>query len=373
MFVGRLSKARFDWHSLIRVPVFTKQEWGNMVRKNIKQLMDTNDFGSDREIAKKILALIFKRNAYSHLAMSVLKSEYFIAPVDGIFKLLIDIYTKYDTKIPSINTVKAYIVGKKEFKERNVAILNDIIEGATALIGNPDDDDDKIVSGEIVEFAKKRALSQAIMRESDKISKGNYNEVGSDIEKAMRIGSDVFDVGTIYKDDFRGILNRINNNYDNFITTGIDSLDAAMGGGIQPRQFGMVIGPTGRGKSIFLMNLAASAMYHDKNVIYYTLEMPEDDIAKRISSNFTNMVYSIDTEKHKGMIDKLEAKLKKVQGNLVIKEFEMENTTVEDLKAHCEMVEFNTGKKIDLILVDSAYHLVARGKFDVFVECMYFE
>lgn len=65
------------------------------------------------------------------------------------------------------------------------------------------------------------------------------------------------------------------------IPTGIYDLDKVWKGGIHPGELGIVLAPTGIGKSMILCQFAACAYWLGKNVLYYTYELTTDQIAMR--------------------------------------------------------------------------------------------
>jgi replicative DNA helicase len=68
----------------------------------------------------------------------------------------------------------------------------------------------------------------------------------------------------------------------NFLTTGIPTLDEAIGG-IQPGKFYVIGGPPGSGKSFLLLQLALHLANKGESVCVFTLEMQREEIGLRLS------------------------------------------------------------------------------------------
>lgn len=71
------------------------------------------------------------------------------------------------------------------------------------------------------------------------------------------------------------------------IPTGLDFINNRWMGGIHLGQVGIVLAPSNTGKSMFLPYFASQALRDQKNVLYYSTELPEVDIFRRIVSALT--------------------------------------------------------------------------------------
>lgn len=81
------------------------------------------------------------------------------------------------------------------------------------------------------------------------------------------------------------------------IPLGIKQLDKWWKGGIHLGQLGVIMAPSNAGKSMILPFFTAQALFAGKNVIYYTTELPDDQIYRRILSAMTQTsLNGMDTE-----------------------------------------------------------------------------
>lgn len=76
------------------------------------------------------------------------------------------------------------------------------------------------------------------------------------------------------------------------VPTGMKRLDKALGGGGRVGELGLVMGTTGRGKSIMLQNIAYSALKRSFGVAHFALEMPARQVAARQDSLWSGVYYS---------------------------------------------------------------------------------
>lgn len=147
------------------------------------------------------------------------------------------------------------------------------------------------------------------------------------------------------------------------VTTGIAELDRLMdNNGCKEKQLGTVIAPTGRGKTNFLINLAAEAVMNKVPTLYITLELDEQTIMNRMDARFTcvpmrNLVTNED-DVRKGYANKR----KRVNNNLVVKGFPPGSTTVAMIRAHIRKLQ-RIGFGPRLLVVDYADLLKPRIEF----------
>lgn len=73
--------------------------------------------------------------------------------------------------------------------------------------------------------------------------------------------------------------------FNDYILTGIPKLDKFMDGGLRPGEVAVFLCPTGRGKTMFLSQIAAMGLMSGTEVAYYTLEVERDEIWLRVMSS----------------------------------------------------------------------------------------
>lgn len=143
----------------------------------------------------------------------------------------------------------------------------------------------------------------------------------------------------------------------------VPEIDTLLEGGLWRKALGIVIAPSGWGKSIFLSHQTASAMRANRFVALATLELPEPIIIARIKANLLG--FTID-EILNGSLEKAEQKFMALApslGSCVVKEFAPKATTIHDIFAWVKDLEAEEGKKIDLLVVDYADKL-GTGRAD---------
>lgn len=226
-------------------------------------------------------------------------------------------------------------VVKEQAKEYLLSVLKD-----SSIVEDCD-----YVKETSLDFCKKQKLKEAMMRSVKLLNRSSFDEISTVINEALKLGTDV-NFGYDYKLDFE---ERFKIKQRDPITTGWKEIDAICKGGLGNGELGVVIAPTGAGKSMALVHLGAQAVKLGKTVIHYTLEMAETSIAGRYDSCITGL-------KLKEMFqfkEQIHEKVKDIEGNVIIKEYPTKSATTTTIKNHLERIK-SRGIKVDMIIVDYA-------------------
>ena len=196
-----------------------------------------------------------------------------------------------------------------------------------------------------LDFCKKQNLKGAILKSIGLLQTSSYDEIKDVIDEAMKLGIDN-DHGHDYKKDFEL---RYVHHARNPVSTGWKIIDDITKNGLGKGELGVVIAPTGAGKSMVLAHLGAQAVKDGKNVVHYTLELSEAVTGQRYDSCISGVRLS-DLSSMKDLVFE---KVKDVEGSLVIKEYPTRSASVNVLASHLEKLK-KRNQKIDVILVDYA-------------------
>lgn len=149
------------------------------------------------------------------------------------------------------------------------------------------------------------------------------------------------------------------------IPMGLPTFDKALGGGARVPEVGLILGTTGRGKSIWLNNIAQATVAREFNACYIGMEMPARQIASRQDSRWLQTSY----DKFKQFdfkpaelrtIERTRARWKKkLQNKMHILSFPVRSATIDTIRAALDDLRADWDFKPDVILMDSADHLLA--------------
>lgn len=145
------------------------------------------------------------------------------------------------------------------------------------------------------------------------------------------------------------------------IPTGIKRLDRILSGGHGAGEVGLVVGTTGRGKSIFLNHLGYHAAARGFGVLHVPLEMPAEQIAARYDSRWSGYAYAkfktfdFSADELRALTKKLEAAKRRFGKKIRIVSYPIRSCDINMLRELIE--ETRSYMKVDVLLVDSADHM----------------
>mgnify|MGYP003628292107 CR=1 FL=1 len=201
------------------------------------------------------------------------------------------------------------------------------------------------VKDKAIDFCRKQVLKQAMMKSVKLLKSSSFDEIEKVIQDALKLGTDN-NFGHEYHKDAHARFEIINRSP---ITTGWDRMDEICKGGLGNNELGVVIAPTGAGKSMVLVHLACEALKKGKTVVYYTLELKDTAVGERFDSCLTG----IPLNEHKERKEEILEKIKKIDGSLIIKEYPTKSASVQTIKNHIEKLK-KRGIEPDIILLDYA-------------------
>ena len=214
--------------------------------------------------------------------------------------------------------------------------------------------DEKYIKETALDFCKKQKLKEALMKSVDLIQNSSYDEVRDVIDTALKLGTDN-NFGHDFLKDFEM---RYEIKARNPVTTGWDKVDKIMKKGLGKGELGVVIAPTGAGKSMALAHLGSHAVLAGKNVVHYTLELSESVTGQRYDSCISAVpLSSLFARK-----DEVLENISDVEGNLIIKEYPTKTASTNTLRTHLEKLK-KRNQKVDMIIVDYADLLRSTSNF----------
>ena len=296
----------------------------------------------------KVLAAMFIDRTFLQQIADIIQADYFESDANSwLLEVVLDHFREYKTP-PSKDVLKVKVT-----EIDNDVLKTAVLEQLKEVFRYMESDDLTFVKDEILRFCKNQEIKRAIMDSVGLLKIGNYDEIKTKIDSAMKAGADT-DIGHEYKKD---VVARYNEAARHTVTTGWDVIDDLMDGGLAPGELGVVMAPAGIGKSWMLINIGANAIKQNKTVIHYTLELNENYVGQRYDSVITGIA----AQNLKNYTEDIEDKLKDISGELIIKYFPTKSTGVMGIKAHVEKT-IMLGQTPDLIVVDYADLLKVSSK-----------
>jgi KaiC/GvpD/RAD55 family RecA-like ATPase len=194
-----------------------------------------------------------------------------------------------------------------------------------------------------LDFCKKQKLKEAMIKSVELIKSSSYDEVSKTINDALKLGTDN-NHGYDYVVDFE---KRFELKARNPVSMGWDLIDNITRGGLGRGELGVVIAPTGAGKSMALVHLGANALRLGYNVVHYTLELSDKVIGTRYDSCLTGLGLT-DVFNHKEQVLEM---VKNLKGHLIVKEYPTKSASTNTIKAHLDKLKAH-GHRVDFVIVD---------------------
>jgi len=171
-------------------------------------------------------------------------------------------------------------------------------------------------------------------------------------QKISNIGEDNDDCEEVIE----GIDNALRKEFRQPIATGIGAIDALTGGGLGKGEIGIVLSPSGVGKTTFLTIVANTAYEDEKNVAQIIFEDTKDQIKRKHYTIWAKSKLSkLDEDEENERVSKIvheKAKKMEGKGRLIIKRFSQENTTMLDIRNWMIAYQKKYGFKFDILVLD---------------------
>ena len=201
------------------------------------------------------------------------------------------------------------------------------------------------IKDKAIDFCRKQVLKGAMIKSASLLKSSSFEEIEKVIKEALVLGTD-----NNFGHDFRkDLLKRFELVSRDPMSTGWSRMDEICKGGLGKSELGVVIAPTGAGKSMVLVHLATQAILQGKTVVYYTLELKDTVVGQRFDCCITD----VPLQEHRDRQKEIISKVKDLDGTLIIKEYPTKSASVQTLKNHIEKLR-KRGIEPDMVLVDYA-------------------
>ena len=263
-----------------------------------------------------------------------------------ILEEIVSYYNEFK-KPPTLDVFKVELskMDDKAFQKR-------IVDQLKLVFTQVGDSDLEYVKKEFSNFCINQNIKQAIVQSVDLLKAGSYDRIKELVDKAMKVGVDT-EMGHDYVLDFMDRTEEINRNT---VPTNWECINELMDGGLGPGELGVVVAPSGVGKTWVLCALGAAAVKAGLNVVHYSLELSEHYVGQRYDTVFTQ-IPSVDVkDKKEEVLDKI----KRLKGKLLIKYFPPKGVSAKKVEAHIEKM-IAAGNRPDLIIIDYADLLLSHS------------
>ena len=289
-----------------------------------------------------LVQLIFEDRPFADQITEVLDIQFIELEYLRLFTtLIVDYREKYETH-PSVDIMLVLL--RTEMDDEDEVVQSQARE-YFAKIHTKEPTDTKYIKETALDFCRKQNLKEAMMESVGLLQKCSFDEISTVINNALKLGSDT-NFGYDYLKDFEA---RFVPKYRKPVTTGWPEIDSITGGGLGKSELGVVIAPTGAGKSMALVHLGTQAVKEGKTVVHYTLELQDTVVASRYDSCLTGYPLS-DIINFK---EEIYEAIGDIDGSLIVKEYPTKSATTNTIRSHLSRL-IKRGIKPGLVIVDYA-------------------
>lgn len=293
-----------------------------------------------KDFQESLCQMILQDRPFADQIMEVLDINFLELHYLRVFvKKIFDYREKYDvhpTYKTMISIVRADIEGENAATQQQ-------LRNYFARIHNTQVSGAEYVKSIALDFCRKQKLKEAMIKSVSLLQKSSFDEIAKIINDAIKLG-DVTDFGYDYLKDFE---KRFEIKSRNPTTTGWQEIDQICQGGLGIGELGVIIAPTGAGKSMVLVHLGAQALKLGKTVVYYSLELGDVVIGQRFDSCLTKIPLS----QLKNFKEEIYEKVQDLEGTLIVKEYPTKSASTRTLRNHLEKLRMRDINP-DMVLID---------------------
>ena len=298
-----------------------------------------------KDFQEKLAKLMFENRAFCDQIGEVLDINFFELSYLQLFVKKILLYKEKYSAHPNISSMTTML--RTDLENESPLLQKQVRDFYKRILSSTDTsmEDAGFIKDTALDFCRKQKYKEAVMKSLGLLEKSSFDEIQDMITKSLTLGAEN-NFGHDYILDFDKRFEFVARNA---VTTGWDEIDKISKGGLGKGELGVVIAPTGAGKSMALVHLGATAVKMGRSVIHYTLELQDTVVASRYDSCITRFPLSNLMD----LKEEIYEKVKDIKGSLTVKEYPTKSASTNNLRSHLEKLK-NRGQNIDMIIVDYA-------------------
>jgi len=253
-----------------------------------------------------------------------------------------ELYKSYN-KIPDYNTLAQKIMAENGNKE-SARIHIDTLEIIKTSV------ETEYVKDTALNFCKQQNLKRELKNVQSIIENGDfesYAKIEQIIQKALQVGiinddaTDVFhDIEAALEKDFR-----------HPIPTGIVGIDNLLKGGLGIGELGVVLAPTGTGKTTLLTKFANTAYNLGYNVLQIFFEDNPGNIKRKHYTIWSGIAPDEQSDNKEEVLYRVKEVQDNTKGSIKLLKLQSDGVTISEIKSKIRKM-YSDGFKVDLLLID---------------------
>jgi len=261
-----------------------------------------------------------------------------------IMQMIREYYIKYE-HAPTYNTLEQMTKSEISSPMAQKMVMDMLEQVKESPIEGSD-----YVQEKSLKFCKQQELQKVMSKAQKIIDKGDfesYDHLEEMVREALQVGE--VEIGT--SDVFSNLDEVLDDDYRHPIPMGIQGIDNLLKGGLAKGEIGVILAPTGVGKTTILTKLANNAF----NLGYSVLQIFFEDNPKIIQRKHFTMWTGIAPDELSFYKEEVMEKVREIRENtknrLILKKYPSDTLTMSQIKNQVRKM-IAEGNKIDLIVLD---------------------
>ena len=282
---------------------------------------------------------------FSHSIIDVIENNYF---ENKYFKIIVQMIREYYSKYnhtPSFETLEQITKSELQQEIASKVVLDTIKKIKDAPIDGVD-----FVQEKALKFCKQQEL-QKVMNKAQKIIDGGEFENYDALEEMVRGALQVGEKDTSILNVFSNIDQVLDDDYRHPIPMGIPGIDRLMKGGLAKGEIGVILAPTGVGKSTILTKIANHAFNLGNNVLQIFFEDNPKVIQRKHYTLWTKIHPDELSEKRDEVVTRVKEIEDSMSNKLIMKKLPSDTVTMLQIKNQIRKM-IADGMKVDMVLLD---------------------
>ena len=293
----------------------------------------------------QILNNIILYKDFASSIVDVLEPKYFD---NQYFKLIMQMTKEYYHKYehaPSFSTLEQ--ITKSEVSSPMAQKM--VLDMITQVVDAPEDGY-QYVQEKALKFCKQQELQKVMSKAQKIIDKGDF-ESYDHLEEMVREALQVGEVDTGTADVFFNLDEVLDDDFRHPIPIGINGIDNLLKGGLAKGEIGVILAPTGVGKTTVLSKIANNAFNLGYNVLQIFFEDNPKIIQRKHFTMWTKIAPDNLSLQREEVLEKVRQIKENAPNRLVLKKLPSDTMTMNQIKNQMRKM-IAEGNKIDLVVVD---------------------
>ena len=293
----------------------------------------------------QLLNNIITYKDFANSIIEVIEPSYFDNQYFKIIcQMIKEYYTKYE-HTPTFDTLEQLTKSEISSPMAQKSVLDTLNQ-----VKIVSDEGSVFVQEKSLKFCKQQELQKVMVKTQSIIDKGDfesYDKLEEMVRGALQVGE--VDKGTT--DVFSDLDGVLDDDYRHPIPIGIPGIDNLLKGGLAKGEIGVILAPTGVGKSTFTTKIANHAFNLGYNVLQIFFEDNPKIIQRKHITLWTGIHPDELTENKDEVIERVRRIQSTRKNKLIMKKLPSDTVTMNQIKNQIRKM-MAEGTKIDMVILD---------------------